>query len=57
VLQENCSDPFIRATGQAAAQANDRDKARHYFAKLLEMAGAGVRSSDIQAVRQHIARN
>src|SRR5205814_6535025 len=47
----------LYGAGQAAAQANDRDKARHYFAKLLEMAGAGVRSSDIQAVRQYIARN
>jgi tetratricopeptide (TPR) repeat protein len=47
----------LYGAGQAAAQANDRAKARHYFAKLLEMAGAGVRSSDIQAVRQHIARN
>jgi len=42
----------LYGAGQAAAQANNRDKARHYFAKLLEMAGAGVRSSDIQAVRQ-----
>jgi hypothetical protein len=47
----------LYGAGQAAAQANNPDKARYYFAKLLEMAGAGVRSSDIQAVRQYIARN
>jgi hypothetical protein len=47
----------LYGAGQAAAQANNRDKARYYFGKLLEMAGDGVRSSDIQAVRQYIARN
>jgi tetratricopeptide (TPR) repeat protein len=47
----------LYGAGQAAAQANNGDKARYYFAKLLEMAGAGVRGSDIQAVRQYIARN
>jgi tetratricopeptide (TPR) repeat protein len=47
----------LNGAGQAAAQANNPEKARYYFAKLLEMAGPGVRSSDIQAVRQYIARN
>src|SRR4051812_7064814 len=47
----------LYGAGQAAAAANNRDKARYYFAKLVEMAGPGVRSTDIQAVRQHLASN
>jgi tetratricopeptide (TPR) repeat protein len=47
----------LYGAGQAAAQAGNREKARYYFGKLVEMAGDGVRSSEIQAVRQHIARN
>ncbi len=39
------------------AQANNRDKARYYFSRQLEMAGPGVRRSDIQAVRQYVASN
>jgi hypothetical protein len=45
----------LYGAGQAAAQVNNRDKARYYFARLLEMAGPGVRSSDLQAVRQYLA--
>jgi len=47
----------LYGTGQAAAQAGNRDKARYYFSKLMEMAGPGVRSSDVQAVRQYMASN
>ena len=47
----------LYGAGQAAAQANQRDKARYYFGKLVEMAGDGVRNSDVQAVRQYLARN
>ena len=47
----------LYGAGQAAAQANQRDKARYYFGKLVEMAGDGVRESDVQAVRQYLARN
>ena len=47
----------LYGAGQAAAQANNRDKARYYFSRLLEMAGPGVRSSDVQAVRQYVASN
>jgi hypothetical protein len=45
----------LYGAGQAAAQLNNRDKARYYFARLLEMAGPGVRSPDLQAVRQYLA--
>jgi tetratricopeptide (TPR) repeat protein len=47
----------LYGAGQAAAKANNPDKARYYFAKLLEMAGPGVRSSDLPAMRQYVARN
>jgi hypothetical protein len=47
----------LYGAGQAAAQANQRDKARYYFGKLSEMAGDGLRESDLQAVRQYLARN
>jgi hypothetical protein len=47
----------LYGAGQAAAAANNRDKARYYFTKLVEMAGPGVRDSDIKAVRQYLASN
>ena len=47
----------LYGAGQAAAQANNREKARYYFSKLVNMAGPGVRSSDEQAVRQYVASN
>jgi hypothetical protein len=47
----------LYGAGQAAAKAGNQEKARYYFAKLVEMAGPGVRSSDLQTIRQYIARN
>jgi tetratricopeptide (TPR) repeat protein len=47
----------LYGAGQAAAQANNRDKARYYFSKLAEMAGPGLRAPDMQAVRQYVASN
>jgi hypothetical protein len=47
----------LYGAGQAAAQAGNREKARYYFGKLVEMAGDGVRSSELPAVRQHVARH
>jgi len=47
----------LYGAGQAAAQANQPDKARYYFGKLSQMAGDGVRESDVQAVRRYLARN
>ena len=47
----------LYGAGQAAAQANDTAKARLYFGKLVEMAGNGVRSPELQAMKQYIARN
>src|SRR5207245_7849258 len=31
----------LYGAGQAAAQSGNRDKARHYFSKLIELAGSG----------------
>jgi tetratricopeptide (TPR) repeat protein len=47
----------LYGAGQAAAKAGNQEKARYYFAKLVEMAGPGVRSSDIKTVRQYVAQN
>ena len=47
----------LYGAGQAAAQADNREKARYYFSRLVQMAGDGVRSTDMQAVRQYIAPN
>jgi len=45
----------LYGAGQAAAQSGDREKARYYFSRLMEMAGPGVRSSDVKTVRQYLA--
>jgi len=47
----------LYGAGQAASAANNRDKARYYYSRLVEMAGPGVRPSDLQTVRQYLARN
>jgi len=47
----------LYGAGQAAAQAGNREKAGYYFSKLVQMAGDGVRGTDVQAVRQYVARN
>jgi hypothetical protein len=47
----------LYGAGQAAAQADSRAKAREYFSRLMEMAGPGVRSSDVQAVRRYMVGN
>jgi hypothetical protein len=47
----------LYGAGKAAAAANNSEKARFYFARLVDMAGPGVRAPDLQAVRQYLARN
>jgi len=42
---------------QAAAQSGNREKARMYYTKLVEMAGNGIRASELPAVRQYVAAN
>jgi tetratricopeptide (TPR) repeat protein len=43
--------------GQAAAQANNREKAQLYFARLAKMAGPGVRKTELPTVRQYLAKS
>jgi tetratricopeptide (TPR) repeat protein len=47
----------LYGAGKAAAAANNSEKARFYFSRLVDMAGPGVRGSDLQAMRQYLARN
>jgi tetratricopeptide (TPR) repeat protein len=41
--------------GQAAAESGDRDRARYYFAKLIEMAGAGKVRPETEAARRFVS--
>lgn len=47
----------LYGAGQAAAQSGNRDKARHYFKRLLEMAGAGERRPELENARGYLASN
>ena len=47
----------LYGAGQAAAQAGDRGKARHYFSKLNELAGSGNRRPEMELVRRYLASN
>ncbi len=43
--------------GQAAAQSGDREKARHYFSKLIELAGSGDPRPEMESARRYLASN
>jgi tetratricopeptide (TPR) repeat protein len=47
----------LYGAGQAAAQAGDRDKARQYFGRLIEVAGSGDSRPETEAARRHLASN
>ena len=47
----------LYGAGQAAAQSGNRDKARHYFSKLIELAGSGDLRPEMAKVRQYLASN
>jgi len=47
----------LYGAAQAAAQSGNREKARMYFSKLVEMAGSGIRASELPAVKQYLAAN
>jgi tetratricopeptide (TPR) repeat protein len=47
----------LYGAGQAAAQSGNRDKARHYFSRLNEMAGAGDRRPELEQARRYLASN
>ena len=44
----------LYGAGQAAAQAGDRDKARHHFSKLIELAGSGDPRPEVETARRYL---
>jgi tetratricopeptide (TPR) repeat protein len=47
----------LYGAGQAAAQSGNRDKARHYFSKLIELAGSGDLRPEMERARRYLASN
>jgi tetratricopeptide (TPR) repeat protein len=47
----------LSGAGQAAAQSGNRDKAQHYFSKLIELAGSGDLRPEMEAARRYLATN
>jgi len=47
----------LYGAGQAAAQFGNRDKARYYFGRLVEMAGSGGPRPELAKVRGYLASN
>jgi tetratricopeptide (TPR) repeat protein len=47
----------LYGAGQAAAQSGNREKARHYFSKLNELAGSGSHRPEIEQARRYLASN
>jgi len=45
----------LYGTGQAAAQSGNRAKARHYFSKLIELAGSGDLRPEMEKARRYLA--
>src|SRR6266508_571391 len=45
----------LYGAGQAAAQSGNRDKARHYFSKLIELAGSGDLRPETEKARRYLA--
>ena len=47
----------LYGVGQAAEQSGNRDKARHYFSKLIELAGSGDIRPEVEKARRYLASN
>jgi tetratricopeptide (TPR) repeat protein len=47
----------LYGAGQAAAQSGNRDKARHYFSKLIESATSGDLRPETEKARRYLASN
>ncbi|MBI2455491.1 MAG: hypothetical protein HYV46_05065, partial [candidate division NC10 bacterium] len=45
----------LYGAGQAAAQSGNRDKARHYFSKLIELAGSSDPRPEMEQARRYLA--
>jgi tetratricopeptide (TPR) repeat protein len=46
----------LYGAGQAAAQSGNRDKARYYFSRLIELAGSALRP-EMEKTRRYVASN
>jgi tetratricopeptide (TPR) repeat protein len=59
--QSQVQDPnryrSLYGAGQAAAQSGNRDKARYYFSRLIDMAGSGDPRHETEAARRYLAGN
>jgi tetratricopeptide (TPR) repeat protein len=47
----------LYGAAQAAAQSGNRDKARDYFSKLIELAGSGDLRPEMEKARRYLASN
>src|SRR5438093_11789489 len=47
----------LYGAGQAAEQSGNRDKARHYFSKLIELAGCADFRPEMEKARRYLASN
>jgi tetratricopeptide (TPR) repeat protein len=47
----------LYGAGQAAAQSGNRDKAQHYFSKLIESASSGDLRPETEKARRYLASN
>jgi len=47
----------LYGAGQAAAQSGNRDRARSYFLRLIDMAGCGESRPEMQFARRYVAGN
>jgi tetratricopeptide (TPR) repeat protein len=47
----------LYGAAQAAEQSGNRDKARHYFSKLIELAGSGDFRPEMEKARRYLASN
>jgi len=47
----------LYGAGQAAELSGNRDKARHYFSKLIEFAGSGDFRPEVEKARRYLASN
>jgi tetratricopeptide (TPR) repeat protein len=45
----------LYGAGQAAAQSGNRERARYYFLRLIELAGSGDSRPETAAARRYVA--
>ena len=47
----------LYGAAQAAAQSGNRDKARQYYSRLIELAGSGDFRPEMEKARRYLASN